>query len=294
MKKYRVISTQKQTALVINTETGVQQACFFARKFKPICGDYVEIQINKNEHLITKILPQKNVFSRANHKGQRQNIAANVDNQIIVVAVKPEPTRDLINRYLIAAHLCNMKPIIVFNKNDIDKDFFNETNELYQSLGYTTLSTNAKNQTNFDELIALMTNKTSIFVGMSGVGKSSISEIILKQPLKTGEISKKTGKGSHVTSVTHMYKIPDIEGFLIDSPGVWEYGLWKMDEHDIAAGFPEIQAKMGHCKFSNCTHTHEPGCGIKAAVENKEINQLRYDSYLRIIDSMKYWDQDNY
>ncbi len=293
MKKYRVISTQKQTSLVINTESREQQACFFARKFKPICGDYVEVQTNKNEYLITKIHDHENVFARANHKGQRQNIAANVDNQIIVVAVKPEPTKDLINRYLIAAHLCGMKPIIVFNKNDMDKDFFNKTNDLYQSLNYTTLSTNAKTQTNFDELLALMENKTSIFVGMSGVGKSSISEIILKQPLKTGEISKKTGKGSHVTSVTHMYQIPDIEGFLIDSPGVWEYGLWKMNEHDIAAGFPEIQAQMGHCKFSNCTHTHEPDCSIKQAVEDKKINPLRYDSYLRIIDSMKYWEDNN-
>lgn len=290
MKKYRVISTQKQTALVINTETGEQQACFFSRKHKPICGDYVEIQTNKNEYLITALLPQKNVFARANHKGLRQNIAANVDNQIIVVAVQPEPTRDLINRYLIAAELCGMKPIIVFNKYDIDETFFDKTIKLYQSLGYTTLSTSTKTQHNFDELIDLMRDKTSIYVGMSGVGKSSISEIILDQKLKTGEISKKTGKGSHVTSVTHMYKIPNVEGFLIDSPGVWEYGLWKMDEHEIAAGFPEIQAQMGHCKFSNCTHTHEPKCGIKLAVENKDINQLRYDSYLRIIDSMKYWD----
>jgi ribosome biogenesis GTPase len=290
MKKYRVISTQKQTALVINTETSIQQACFFARKIKPICGDFVEIQANKNEYVISKIHTQTNIFSRANHKGLRQNIAANVDNQIIVVAVKPEHTQDLINRYLIAAHLCEMNPIILFNKNDIDEHFFDDTKKLYQSLGYTVLTTSTKDQSNFDELTALMANKTSIFVGMSGVGKSSISELILKQPLKTGEISKKTGKGSHVTSVTHMYAIPDSVGFLIDSPGVWEYGLWKMTEHEIAAGFPEINAQLGTCKFSNCTHTHEPKCGIKLAVEKGEINPLRYKSYLRIIDSMKYWD----
>ena len=290
MSHYRVISTRKQTALVVNTATNQQESCFFSRKDKPICGDYVNIQSNKNEHVISKILKQNNVFARANHKGLIQNIAANVDNQIIVVAVQPEPTRDLINRYLIAAHLCHMNPIIVFNKNDIDQDFFNETNQLYQSLGYTTLSTNTKNQDNFEELIALMVNKTSIFVGMSGVGKSSISEIILGQELKTGEISKKTGKGSHVTSVTYMYKIPNIQGFLIDSPGVWEYGLWKMDESQIAAGFPEISAQIGFCKFSNCTHTHEPDCAVKQAVSDKLINPLRYDSYLRIIDSMKYWD----
>ena len=290
MEKYRVISTQKQTALVVNTENGEKQACFFSRKRKPICGDYVEIQANENEYVIASIIDQKNVFARANHKGQRQNIAANVDNQIIVVAVKPEPTRDLINRYLIAAHLCKMRPIIVFNKYDVDEEFFKKTEELYKSLGYTTLNTSTKTNHCFKELTDLMHGKTSIFVGMSGVGKSSISEIILKHPLKTGEISKKTGKGSHVTSVTHMYRIPGSDGFLIDSPGVWEYGLWKMDEHEIAAGFPEIYEQLGHCKFSNCTHTHEPVCGIKIAVEENKINPLRYESYLRIIDSMKYWD----
>lgn len=290
MNKYRIISTQKQTALVLNTETNQQQACFFARKHKPICGDYVKIQANKNEYKIAKIHKHNNVFSRANHKGLKQHIATNVDNQIIVVAVEPEPTRDLISRYLIGALNCNIEPILVFNKNDIDADFFNKQISLYKSLGYTTISTNTKTQTNFDELIEIMDNKTSIFVGMSGVGKSSISQLILGNYIKTGEISKKTGKGSHVTSVTQMYKIPDTNGFLIDSPGVWEYGLWKMDTAEIAYGFKEFREHIQTCKFSNCTHVHEPICGIKQAVEDKAINSLRYGSYLRVVDSMKYWD----
>jgi ribosome biogenesis GTPase len=290
MKKYRVISTQKQTALVLNTQSNEQQACFFARKEKPICGDYVEIQHNKNEYLISKIYQRKNIFARANHKGLKQNIAANVDIQVVVVAVKPEPTRDLINRYLIGAHHCGTQALIVFNKNDIDPHFFDETQQLYQNLGYQTISTNTKTQTNFEELLAILKDKTSIFVGMSGVGKSSISELVLKKFIKTGEISKKTGKGSHVTSVTQMYKIPNCTGFLIDSPGVWEYGLWKMDAADIAAGFKEFHDYIKLCKFSNCTHTHEPKCGVKQAVNDKLITQQRYDSYLRIINSMKYWD----
>ncbi len=289
MVKYRIISTQKQTALVVNTQTGEQQPCFFARKHKPICGDYVEIQHNKNEFIIAKILPQKNIFARANHKGKKQNIAANVDNQIIVVAVEPEPTRDLISRYLIGAHLCQTTPIIVFNKNDIDANFFADSAQLYQSLGYKTISTNTKTQSNFDELLNVMHNKTSIFVGMSGVGKSSLGELVLQKFIKTGEISKKTGKGSHVTSVTQLYKIPHSEGYLIDSPGVWEYGLWKMEAADIAAGFIEFKEPIQFCKFSNCTHTHEPICGVKQAVGEKTISLERYQSYLRIIDSMKYW-----
>lgn len=289
MSIYRVISTQKQTALVINTQSNEQQACFFARKHKPICGDYVEVQHNKNEVLISKIVPHRNVFARANHKGQKQNIAANVDNQIVVVAVEPQPTRDLINRYLIGAYHCKTEAIIVYNKNDLDPHYFDENIKLYQDLGYKTLSTNTTEQKDFATLKAWMDNKTSIFVGMSGVGKSSISQIILENQIKTGEISKKTGKGSHVTSVTQLYKIPHSSGYLIDSPGVWEYGLWKMDAVDIAAGFIEFHQYINQCKFSNCTHVHEPKCGVKHAVEGKLIHQVRYDSYLRIMDSMKYW-----
>ncbi len=290
MKKYRVISTQKQTALVLNTETDFQQACFFSRKHKPICGDYVEIQANKNEFKIVSIHQHNNLFSRANKKGNKQNIAANVDNQIIVVAVEPEPTRDLISRYLISAHSCGINPVILFNKNDIDNTFFEKQINLYNSLGYLTLSTNTKSQSNFEELRNILNNKTSIFVGMSGVGKSSISQVVLNNKIKTGEISKKTGKGSHVTSVTQLYKIPNSTGYLIDSPGVWEYGLWKMKSAEIAYGFIEFRQHIQDCKFSNCSHTHEPKCGIKQAVEDNKITSIRYDSYLRVVDSMKYWD----
>ncbi|HHL31647.1 MAG TPA: ribosome small subunit-dependent GTPase A [Oceanospirillales bacterium] len=290
MQKYRVISTQKQTARVINTETQEQQACFFSRKYKPICGDFVDIQINKNEFIISRIHPQKNIFARANHKGLKQKIAANVDNQIIVVAVQPEPTRDLISRYLIGAYHCGTDAIIVFNKSDIDAHYFDANIAVYQSLGYKTLLTNIKTAAGLKQLKSWMTGKTSIFVGMSGVGKSSISQIILQNEIKTGEISKKTGKGSHVTSVTQLYKIPSSTGFLIDSPGVWEYGLWRMEAADIAAGFIEFNPFIGQCKFSNCTHIHEPDCAVKQAVENKSILSKRYRSYLRIIDSMKYWD----
>jgi ribosome biogenesis GTPase len=290
MQKYRVISTQKQTALVINTENQEQQACFFSRKYKPICGDFVDVQSNKNEFIISRIHKQKNIFARANHKGLKQKIAANVDNQIIVVAVQPEPTRDLISRYLIGAYHCGTQAIIVFNKSDINAHYFDASIALYQSLGYKTLLTNIKTESGLIQLKEWMTDKTSIFVGMSGVGKSSISQIILQNEIKTGEISKKTGKGSHVTSVTQLYKIPDSTGFLIDSPGVWEYGLWRMEAADIAAGFIEFDPFIGQCKFSNCTHVHEPNCAVKQALENKLIISKRYQSYLRIIDSMKYWN----
>jgi ribosome biogenesis GTPase len=220
----------------------------------------------------------------------KQNIAANVDKQFIVVAVEPEPTRDLINRYIIGAHLCDIEPIIVFNKNDINASFFDHNIKLYQSLGYKTLSTTTKGQYDFNDLKTMMVTNTSIFVGMSGVGKSSISQELLNNKIKTGEISKKTGKGSHVTSVTQMYRIPGSNGFLIDSPGVWEYGLWKMDTSEISYGYIEFRQHIQYCKFSNCTHIHEPKCGVKDAVNKQLISPLRYDSYLRVVDSMKYWN----
>lgn len=290
MSIHRIISTQKQTASAINIETGEVLKCFLSKKYKPICGDFVEVQHNKNENVISAVEDRKNVFSRATNKGIRQPIAANVDIQVIVAATYPEPNRDLINRYLVAAHVCNIEPIIVFNKLDLDPSFFDEEIKLYKKLGYEIFLTSTKQSFGLEELKNKLIGKTSIFVGMSGVGKSSLSELILGQELKTGEVSAKTGKGSHVTSVTHLYSLPKTKGFLIDSPGVWEYGLWKMEPDQLAHGFLEFDDAIQLCKFSNCTHIHEPKCGVKAAVEAGEVLERRYQSYLRIVDSMKYWD----
>lgn len=287
---YRVASTQKTTASLLHSKTHEIAHAFFARKLKPICGDLVEVEQNKSELKIKNISKRNNTFCRADNKGRKQHIAANVDQIMIVLAVAPLPTRDIVNRYLITAEHEDIEPILVFNKSDIDSHVFINTINQYEKLKYQVFKTSKNDHTSINQIKPLLKDKTTVIVGQSGVGKSSITRVMMPAiELKTGKLSDKTGKGAHTTSVTQMYYDVDLNANIIDSPGVWEYGLWAMSAHEIASGFREFQNYLGQCKFSNCTHIHEPQCAIMQAVQNKEIRSNRYESYLRIVDSMKYW-----
>ncbi len=287
---YRVTSTQKNTASLIHTNTHQAINAFFPRKLKPICGDEVLVETLKSEYRIKKINRRQNSFCRADNRGRKQHIAANVDQIMIVMAVEPAPTRDILNRYLVVAEIEGITPLLVFNKADIDPLFFVNTINQYEQLGYQTYKTSHKDPNTVIELKQQLANKTTILAGQSGVGKSSLTELMLPEvKLKTGKLSDKTGKGAHTTSVTQMYHDATLNANIIDSPGVWEYGLWLMDAAEIASGFIDFDDYMGQCKFSNCTHIHEPGCAIMNAVKQGLIKTNRYESYLRIVDSMKYW-----
>ncbi len=287
---YRVASTQKTTATLLHNETHETAHAFFSRKLKPICGDFVEVEIKKSELNIKRIQKRYNSFSRADNKGHKQHIASNVDQIMIVMAVEPAPTRDILNRYLITAEHESIDPILVFNKSDIDSKVFINIINQYEQLGYQVFKTTKHDQASINCIKPLLESQTTIIVGQSGVGKSSITRVMMPGlDLKTGKLSDKTGKGAHTTSVTQMYYDETLRANIIDSPGVWEYGLWDMSARKISSGFREFQQYLGLCKFSNCTHIHEPQCAIMQAVKNKEIHENRYESYLRIVDSMKYW-----
>ncbi|WP_154223182.1 ribosome small subunit-dependent GTPase A [Marinicella rhabdoformis] len=287
---YRVTSTQKNTASMIHTENHQAISAFFPRKLKPICGDEVEVEHLKSEFRITRINKRFNSFCRADSRGRKQHIAANVDQIMIVMAVKPEPTRDILNRYLVVAEKEGITPLLVFNKSDMDPLFFVNTINQYEKLGYLTFKTYNQDPSTVVDLKRQLADKTTILAGQSGVGKSSLTELMMPEvKLKTGKLSDKTGKGAHTTSVTQMYHDSTLNANIIDSPGVWEYGLWSMEAHEIAAGFIDFDDFMGQCKFSNCTHIHEPGCAIELAVKQGKIKNNRFESYLRIVDSMKYW-----
>ena len=287
----RVTSTQKTTASLLDEEDHQVLNAFFARKLKPICGDKVRVTGTEAECRIDEILPRDNSFCRADNRGRKQHIAANVDQIMIVMAVEPLPTRDILNRYLVGAEAEGIEPILVFNKHDLDaRIFINQINQ-YEQLGYQVFKTSKHDVPSIEAIKPLLTGKTTVIVGQSGVGKSSITRVMLPGvELKTGKLSEKTGKGAHTTSVTQMYYDASLDACIIDSPGVWEYGLWTMSAHEIAAGFREFQPLLGQCKFSNCTHIHEPQCAIMQAVKKGDIREDRYLSYLRIVDSMKYWE----
>lgn len=245
--------------------------------------------------VVESILPRKNYFVRADERQRKHPVAANLDQVVIVIATRPLPSRDLVERYLLAVHSLEIKPVIVLNKTDIcpsddkhaDRAQVLEHMQDYQSLGYTVVRTSCKTAPGINALKPLLEGKTSILVGQSGVGKSSlINQLLPDLDIQTGALSKATGKGTHTTTSTMLYEFTN-DGFLIDSPGVWEYGIWKLDNQELTSGFIEFDPFTGQCRFNNCVHSTEPDCAIKQAVTDGHILEWRYASYLRLLEQNK-------
>lgn len=261
------------------------------RKLKPVCGDRVEIQnINQSEDewVVESITKEHNHFVRVDPKLKPHKIAANLDRIFIVCAVEPAPSKDLINSYLIACHALNIEAAIILNKTDLGPlpTELAQQLQLLEALNYPVFKISCKQHQGLDSLRSFMHQKTQIFVGQSGVGKSSLINYLLPdEDIMTGVLAKLTGKGAHTTTHTRRYTLPE-GGWLIDSPGVWEFGIWEMPKGEIAYGFIEFQTFLGQCKFNNCSHIHEPGCAIKQAVESGLIAEPRWQSYQRIIQTL--------
>jgi ribosome biogenesis GTPase len=277
---------------VVELPGGEQRECKFRRSVgRPLCGDRVRIgQADQASAVVTEILPRDNEFARASPRGRKQPIAANLDQVLIVVAPVPEPSRDLLERYLVAVHSLGIHPLIVLNKVErmADTKLADDSPlhhlEQYRDLGYPVLATSCKGAPGIEALSPVLEARTNILVGQSGVGKSSLVNALLPDlELQTGALSRVTGKGTHTTTTTVMYRLP-CGGRLLDSPGVWEYGLWDMHQQELADGFREFEAFRGHCRFNDCHHASEPGCAIQAAVEAGSIREWRYRSYLRLLE----------
>lgn len=257
-----------------------------------VCGDLVLWQHEDTDTgVITSIEKRHSILQRPDINGNLRIIASNIDQVFIVVAHKPELNEGLIDRYLVAAENSHLKPVILLNKIDLfDEKQFSELKQrlqLYQDIGYTVIYTSAKQEHGLDSLTELLKNNNNIFVGQSGVGKSSLINTILKDSdARIGEISEATGKGKHTTTTAYLYPLEDDKGHIIDSPGVREFGLIKLSEQDIIEGFIEFKPYLGYCKFRNCAHKNEPGCALLAALKNKEISEQRWDSSQRIITSL--------
>jgi ribosome biogenesis GTPase len=238
--------------------------------------------------VVEEIEPRRNAFKRADARGRAQIIAANLDRVVITLAVEPLPSRDLLDRYLVAVHSLGLEPVIVLNKAELlppDAPLPEPLDRLphYQHLGYSVVLTSCKGDPGVAALGPVVSGVTSILVGQSGVGKSSlIGRLVPDREIQTGALSRVTGKGTHTTTTTMLYDLPD-GGHLVDSPGVWEYGLWEVEPADIAAGFREFRPWLGACRFNDCRHDSEPGCAIKRAVQEGEIAPWRHANYLRLL-----------
>jgi len=278
---------------VVLLADGERRRCKYRRRVgRPYCGDRVTLAIADNDSLVVEsILPRKNYFVRADAQQRQHVIAANLDQVLIVIAACPLPSRDLLERYLIAVHSLGIKPVIVLNKAELHPEpgetaagaTVLEHLPDYSALGYTVIQTSCKTSPGISDLAAVLSERTSIFVGQSGVGKSSLVNRLLPDlHIQTGALSSATGKGVHTTTSTILYQFTD-GGQLIDSPGVWEYGIWKLENAELASGFIEFIPWLGQCRFNDCVHDTEPSCAVKQAVADGHILEWRYASYLRLL-----------
>jgi len=265
--------------------------CTTRRKLDQVaCGDRVQWERQaQGNAAVTGILPRKNVLERPDFRGKARPIAANIDLLVVVSCWRPSPAWEMLDRYLIAARRLPAEALIVMNKADLRARHASAEDEAclaeLAKIGYTVLHVAANARQGIGDILTAIQGKTAIVVGQSGVGKSSIANQLLPEAeIRVGEISD-NGEGRHTTVSTTLYHLPG-GGTLIDSPGVRDFGLTDLKAIDLQVGFPEFQPYLGECRFNNCTHNHEPGCAVKAALAAGELPPRRYQRYLNLLRSL--------
>jgi ribosome biogenesis GTPase len=258
-------------------------------------GDVVDFTLEDNNDtgIIINIHPRKNYLIRkaTNLSKVTHIIAANIDQVVIIVSlIKPRTSTGFIDRILTTAEAYHIPAVIIFNKLDLYNDSANSKLELlkntYENAGYGCLVTSVPEKIRLKEFQAIIQGKTSLLSGHSGVGKSAlINSVDSSLNLKTGEISEYHNKGTHTTTFANMFPLK-FGGFVIDTPGIKEFGLVEFDRVELGQRFPEIRNLMHKCKFNNCLHVNEPGCAVIEAVKKGGIVEFRYTNYLNMLDSI--------
>lgn len=257
-------------------------------------GDWVSISLNDDgTGSIEEIHERENHITRQATHGKRgvQVLVSNLDQACVVQSIKkPKVKEGFIDRFLVTCEAYEVNPMIILNKIDLAKsgglEFADELSELYTGLGYTFLITSIKDQNSIEKLRELLKNKTSAFIGPSGVGKTSlINAVDPSYDLKVKEISDFSNKGKHTTTFARLIPL-NFGGYIADTPGIREFGLVDIEPWELSLFFPEMLEPREECQFNNCTHAHEPKCGVAKAFEAGKIAASRYNSYLNILDSL--------
>lgn len=287
----RVITRHGQN-LLIKSEQGEFVHCLFRQNLgEVVCGDKVVWQPTHNqEGVVTALLPRSTVLSRPDYSGREKPLAANITQLVVVLAPEPKPTGYLTDQYLIAAELMGIKALITLNKADLLDDTqwqqFHAQFSHYEQIGYPIIHVSAKREHGLDPLRQRLDHETSILVGQSGVGKSSlINALIPEQDVEVGALSEASGLGKHTTSATTLHFLQS-GGELIDSPGVRSFRLGDLTQEQLEQGFREFAPYLGHCQFSNCAHQGEPGCALVEAVEKGEIDAARLENFLHMAEKL--------
>lgn len=240
--------------------------------------------------VVEAIHERKSVLTRPDYFEGVKAVAANINQMVIVSAVMPELSLNLIDRYLIASYQTKIPVLLVLNKIDLlDKQslfLVKKRLDIYVDLGYPLIYVSTQTQEGMTQLENALKDKMNVFVGQSGVGKSSLVNALMPElGIETGIISENSGLGQHTTTATRLYHFAH-GGDLIDSPGIREFGLWHLSAQEVTESFIEFQDYIGHCKFRDCKHLDDPGCAVRQAVDDGHISRARFESYHHIIDSM--------
>ena len=260
-------------------------------------GDIIDFE-NENEGegavIITKIHDRRNYINRQSPRAKHQHhiISANVDQSLLLATIKePRTSQGFIDRFLVACEMYHVPAIIVFNKTDVYKKKewkeFERMKKIYEGVGYNVFPISIKKAEGIDEVKEHLKDKTTLISGHSGVGKSSFINVIMpgSSKIKTQDVSGWSGKGQHTTTFAEMYDL-DFGGKIIDTPGMREFGLVDVEKEELSGYFPEMRQRLNDCQFNNCKHINEPGCAIKQAVIDGEIDEARYVSYYNILESL--------
>ncbi len=285
MTRHGLVVARYRRHSLIEDDDGERIVCQFrSRALNPVVGDQVQWQAEPDgSGIITEVLPHKSTLTRIDTRGSPEIVAANISQLVVVLAPSPAPDWFLLDRYLGAAALTELKSVIVFNKLDLNDPPSAALTE-YRDLTDRICLTSVPQKTGLTELAACMAEERSVMIGQSGVGKSSLINALLGAARQAvNELSAKSGHGRHTTSTAVLYTLPG-GGELIDSPGVRDYAPYIADPRDVERGFKEFGQYSGDCRFDDCRHLAEPACAVKAAVAAGGIAARRYESFKNLLE----------
>lgn len=284
-------------------ESGEYLECRIRGKFRlddkkitnPIAvGDWVKVEKetgHEGKGVITDITPRKNYLIRKSTRKTNHGhiLAANLDQVVLIATLTfPRTSIGFIDRFLVAAESFRIPQTLIFNKQDIYSDeqlaYIESIRPIYEDIGVKVMCVSAFSDKDIQEVMQLLEGKVSLIAGHSGVGKSTLlNQLSPDIQQKIGEVSKFANKGTHTTTFAEMFEL-NKQTYVVDTPGIKELGLIDINDEEVSHFFPEMRELLGSCKFSNCTHTHEPGCAVIEAVKSGHIAVSRYESYLSILE----------